>query len=157
MGLDMYLTRKKYIGAKYAHNNVTGTIDIKSNGISIPIDFSKVRYIDEEVGYWRKANAIHNWFVENVQDGEDDCREYYVEADKLLELLNICKAVKEDHSLAEELLPTVSGFFFGSTEYDEYYFQDIQDTIDMLTQILAEEEEYNKNKFYSDFTYQSSW
>ena len=29
--------------------------------------------IIEQVGYWRKANQIHNWFVENVQDGEDDC------------------------------------------------------------------------------------
>ena len=27
----------------------------------------------EEVGYWRKANAIHGWFVRNVQNGKDDC------------------------------------------------------------------------------------
>lgn len=72
-------------------------------------------------------------------------------------MLDICKQVKEDNSLAEELLPTVEGFFFGDTEYDEYYFDDIQYTIDTLTQILKEEDEYNKNHFYSEFTYTSSW
>ena len=157
MGLDMYLTRKKYIGAKYDHNNVTGNVDIKINGIVIPIDFKKITYIDEEVGYWRKANAIHNWFVDHVQEGVDDCKEYYVDFETLEELLGICKQVQENHDLAEELLPTIEGFFFGGTEYDEYYFDDIQRTIDILTKVIEEEEEYNKNKFYSEFTYQSSW
>lgn len=157
MGLDMYLTRKKYIGAKYDHNNVTGNVDIKINGIVVPIDFKKITYIDEEVGYWRKANAIHNWFVDHVQEGVDDCKEYYVDFETLEELLGICKQVQENHDLAEELLPTIEGFFFGGTEYDEYYFDDIQRTIDILTKVIEEEEEYNKNKFYSEFTYQSSW
>lgn len=157
MGLDMYLTRKKYIGAKYDHNNVTGSVDIKINGVVVPIDFKKITYIDEEVGYWRKANAIHNWFVDHVQEGVDDCKEYYVDFETLEELLGICKQVQENHDLAEELLPTIKGFFFGGTEYDEYYFDDIQCTIDILTKVIEEEEEYNKNKFYSEFTYQSSW
>lgn len=157
MGLDMYLIRKKYVGAKYKHNNVTGVIDIRTNGKTIPIDLKKVSYIEEEVGYWRKANAIHNWFVENIQDGEDDCREYWVSVEQLQELLDICKKVLENHNLAEDLLPSKPGFFFGSTEYDEYYFQDIQDTIDILTKVIEEEKEYNKNDFYSDLMYNSSW
>lgn len=47
--------------------------------------------IIDQVGYWRKANHIHNWFVENVQDGEDDCR-YHGEVTKedLEELLVSC-------------------------------------------------------------------
>ena len=102
MGLDMYLIRKKYVGAKYKHNNVTGVIDIRTNGKTIPIDFKKVSYIEEEVGYWRKANAIHNWFVENVQDGEDDCREYSVSVEQLQELLDTCKRVLKNHDLAED-------------------------------------------------------
>ena len=69
MGLDMYLSRKKYIGANWEHRGITGTIDIKQKDKSIPIDFNKVTYIEEEVGYWRKANQIHKWFVDNCQDG----------------------------------------------------------------------------------------
>lgn len=157
MGLDMYLTRKKYIGAKYEHNHVTGNVNIKIGEYSVPIDFNKITYIDEGVGYWRKANAIHNWFVNHVQDGEDDCKEYDVDFETLEELLGICKQIQENHDLAEELLPTIEGFFFGDTEYDEDYFDNIQHTINILTEIIEEEKEYNKNHFYSEFTYQSSW
>ena len=30
-------------------------------------------YEDNQIASWRKANAIHKWFVDNVQDGVDDC------------------------------------------------------------------------------------
>lgn len=88
MGLDQYLTRKHYIGANFAHNKVTGKIAIKSNGKPINIDLAKVAYIDERAGYWRKANQIHAWFVENVQNGVDDCKSYYVSRKDLQQLLD---------------------------------------------------------------------
>ena len=151
MGLDMYLTKSRYVGAEYEHRNVTGTIDIKIDGKPLPIKFKRVSYIDEAVCYWRKANQIHAWFVENVQDGEDNCARYYVDLEDLQELLNLCKQVQADHSRAEELLPSQSGFFFGNTEYDEWYFQDIDNTVAMLTDLLAED---NSG---CDFYYRSSW
>ena len=46
--------------------------------------------IHESVGYWRKANQIHGWFVENVQNGEDDCRMYEVTKGELMELRDLC-------------------------------------------------------------------
>ena len=141
--------------------------------------------IMEQVGYWRKANEIHNWFVENVQDGEDDC-DYHREVTKedLEELLDICNKVLascklvdgkiengynfdengnripilvdgkyvEDPSVAEELLPTTSGFFFGGTSYDEYYVEDIESTIDIITQAL-ETTDFETEMIY----YVSSW
>ena len=45
------------------------------------------------VAYWRKANAIHQWFVDNVQDGVDDCRNAYVPREKLIELRDLCQEV----------------------------------------------------------------
>lgn len=109
--------------------------------------------IIEQVGYWRKVNAIHNWFVENIQDGEDDCR-YHREVTKedLEELLDTCQEVLCNHDLAELILPTQCGFFFGSTEYDEYYFEDIKDTIDIITKVL-ETTDFDKEMIY----YVSSW
>lgn len=86
----MYLTREKYIGANYEHNQVKGIIDITVRGKKIPIDLKKVNCIRESVGYWRKANQIHKWFVDNVQDGNDDCKSYYVSTEDLEKLLNIC-------------------------------------------------------------------
>lgn len=53
--------------------------------------------IDDNVMYWRKANAIHQWFVDRVQDGKDDC-EYHDEVTKeiLEELRDKCKNVLEN-------------------------------------------------------------
>jgi len=124
--------------------------------------------IFETVADWRKANHIHNWFVENVQEGVDDCGTYEVTKEQLEELLDICKRVLaasklikgkikngqtlkdgewqdvyedgeyiEDNTVAQELLPTASGFFFGSTEYDQWYYSDIKDTIEIIENVLA--------------------
>ena len=48
----------------------------------------------QEVGYWRKANHIHNWFVQKVQNGIDQCEEHEVSREKMKELLAECKASK---------------------------------------------------------------
>lgn len=94
--------------------------------------------IFQNIAYWRKANQIHKWFVENVQGGTDDCNMYKVEKGQLEELLSTCKLVKENQKLASKLLPTQCGFFFGGTEYDEYYMEDIDHTIKALEKVLKE-------------------
>ena len=106
--------------------------------------------IDLKVGYWRKANQIHQWFVDNVQDGNDNCAEYYVDRDKLIELRELCKLALKDKDKAKELLPTQSGFFFGSTEIDEWYFQDVNATIEIINRCLEMPDTWT-------FKYQSSW
>lgn len=147
MGLDMYLDKEIYIGAEYKHREVTGTIDIKTCGTPIPVNFNKVSRIVERAMYWRKANAIHRFFVEQVQDGNDDCGRYYVSTEVMQDLLKRCQRVLDNHDLAQELLPTQSGFFFGSTEYDEWYFKDLQNTINEL-------KDFDEK---ADYFYTSSW
>jgi hypothetical protein len=92
--------------------------------------------LEVQVAYWRKANHIHKWFVDHVQNGNDDCEEYRVSRDQLQLLLDNCKLVLMNKEEAKTLLPRQEGFFFGSYEYDEFYWQDIQDTIDQLEKIL---------------------
>lgn len=53
----------------------------------------KPRYIEYTAMYWRKANAIHNWFVQNVQSGNDDCGHYDVSKDDLITLRDLCDIV----------------------------------------------------------------
>lgn len=149
MGLDMYLSKKIYVGAEYCQKPVT--VIVKKGDEEIKVCPKKVSYIIETAAYWRKANAIHNWFVKNVQDGVDDCKEYDVSREQLKELLKLCKKVANKHERAEELLPAVDGPFFGDTEYDEYYFTDIKNTICHLSEVLKNSTEDN------EFTYCSSW
>ena len=148
MGLDMYLTKEVYIGANYEHRKMTGNIEIYENGKLIPIKFETVSEIILQVGYWRKANAIHKWFVDNVQDGVDECQRSYVSKDDLQSLLDVCKKVKNDNSLASGLLPAQSGFFFGGTDYDEWYYADLDHTIEVLEGALEDG---------GNFYYQASW
>ena len=109
--------------------------------------------IMEQVGYWRKANAIHKWFVDNIQDGEDDCR-YHREVTKedLEELRDICHEVLCNPDVAEERLPTQDGFFFGGTDYDEWYIDNLKTTIEIVDKVLATTD-FDKEMIY----YRSSW
>jgi hypothetical protein len=149
MGLDMYLNKKVYVGAEYEHRNVTGVISIFSNGEQIPVNFGNVLSIEERAGYWRKANAIHQWFVDNVQDGKDECQESYLPIKDAQRLLDTVNAVLEDHDKAAELLPTQNGFFFGGTEYNEYYFDDLRHTKEIMESVVADAD--------GEYYYQSSW
>lgn len=159
MGLDMYLYKKTYV-KRWEHIQENYQIQITKNGKEVDeIKPERISFIQEEVGYWRKANQIHKWFVDNVQQGEDNYGEYYVEISDLMNLLNICKEIKENPAKAELLLPTQSGFFFGDTNYDEYYFQNIQKTIEII-EALLKEQSFDKNGrayFLGDFYYTSSW
>lgn len=105
----------------------------------------------DEVMYWRKSNAIHRWFVQNVQNGVDDCDRYPVTWKQLNSLLKTCKMVLKNHQLSSSLLPPQEGFFFGSTEVDENYFEDLKNTVKKLKDVL---------KVYPEdqtFYYYSSW
>ena len=153
MGLDMYLNRKTYV-KQWSHQTPEEKFEVTITKGGKPydgIDLTNVTHIEEEVGYWRKANQIHRWFVENVQSGVDNCGEYSVGKSQLEELLNVCREVLNDHSKAEDLLPSAAGFFFGNTDYDEYYYDDLERTIVMLDKILGET---NPNQ---DIYYSSSW
>lgn len=148
----MYLNKHIFVGAPYEYRKVTGTIKLKTNGEQIKINTKKVLTIVERSMYWRKANHIHNWFVKNVKDGIDDCKEYYVTMEQLKDLLEVCQKVMDDRSQAALLLPTQEGFFFGSTDYDEDYFADIEYTIRMLSTVTSEDVSKQVDYYYS-----SSW
>ena len=150
-------TFKKWCGIDYA--------DLPKKAIKFYQPFYTTKYalwdenrhcgwkqIEEEVAYWRKANAIHKWFVENVQAGVDNCGYYEVSQYQLQELLDVCKQVYENPSSASELLPTTRGFFFGSTDYDEWYIEDIRHTGEMLSKIL-QETDFDKQMI----AYRASW
>ena len=144
----------------------------------------------DEAMYWRKANQIHNWFVNNIQEGKDDCGNYILKRKDVEKLLNVCKKVKEEfdkstqkvgkvpngqtlnretgrweditedgnvfenlnYEKIRKLLPTTQGFFFGSTNIDQWYLMDIKNTIDGLEKVLKETN-FRTHYLY----YNSSW
>jgi hypothetical protein len=180
MGLDMYLSKKIYVkNWDFYKSEEKWEISVKRGGYPIVFPFKCV-YLEFEVAYWRKANAIHKWFVDHVQGGEDRCQTSHVTREELQQLYELCHTVKElakteevkadiptinekgvqseEHTIRvisnpkeiAELLPTQEGFFFGDTDYDEWYLRDIDNTIAMLSAALAD-------PIDGEFYYEASW
>lgn len=160
MGLDMFLHQRvsgfSISNSDYKivdkNNKCVDDIVIKNKDGEIMLDIplnSQDFYISKEVIYLRKANHIHKWFVDNVQNGVDDCNSYGVSYDKLMELKNICDNVikSKDDKLSKNTLPTQNGFFFGPTEYGEYYYESTLELYNALNNI----------KNFGYFYYESSW
>lgn len=183
MGLDMYLNKRTYIGNDYKEPDKQVKIEVEDSknfmGEPIKIQQGRVSEIVEQVGYWRKANQIHNWFVQNVMDGDDRCQDFDVSTEQLKELLDLVDTVlkasvlvkgkiqngtqykdgKEtpimedgkyikNPAVAQKLLPNTSGFFFGSQAYDQYYYDDLVHTKEILEQAIKEG---------GDYSYRPSW
>ena len=153
MGLDMYLYGKKYVSG-WGHNPDTTQFDtIRALFPDVPIsDDSKSLVVQFTVGYWRKANAVHNWFVQNVQGGLDECEPHYVERSQLEKLRDDCKLellVPVGDRGAGVVEPT-SGFFFGNDERDEWYYRSLEDTVKIIDTCLEMSTDWS-------FEYQSSW
>ena len=177
MGLDMYLTKKTYVQVWEHHKpEERFEVVVKKGGVTYPnIKPEKVKYVEEEVMYWRKFNALHGWFVNECGDGKDECQEMYVSEDKLKEILNLLKQVKmildnskivtkvltdwnnEEYEVSVydcdkelfDLFPPTEGFFFGSTEIVESFKEDVERSITIF------EESVNDNS--GDYYYQASW
>jgi len=146
MGLDMYLELNRHV-SKYSGDDEETIEAIKTLG-GRDLEPSSITY---RAAYWRKANQIHKWFVDNIQCGNDDCGRYYVSRDDLQNLINVCKEVQADYSKVGKLLPPSEGFFFGSQDIDSGYWHDILITIEQLEKALK------VSTGHDYFEYHASW
>jgi hypothetical protein len=162
MGLDMYLQRRKNM----LQQDFSDAHDDKLSGVI----------------YWRKANAIHKYFVDYgklAHDGAPDVGYYYIDRQDLIHLIERIisilngpeitetityhkiaedmNEVREDVKynlnieLAKELLPTTSGFFFGGTDYNHWYHEDLVRTLDILKRELAATPENETWYYYASW------
>ncbi len=161
MGLDMYLYVEEYVSRKdYEKKDEQGEYADSTQFVAIAKELRAGKYLDENswtgltvnvpVGYWRKANAIHGWFVDNCADGVDECQPIRVSREDLEVLLENCQAVLSSPKSAEKVLPPQSGFFFGSTEVDKYYLEDLRYTVKLIKKLLADTK-------LDSVIYQASW
>jgi hypothetical protein len=156
MGLDMYLYRREYL-SNYSwgseHDNEKSAFHVIADAIGIqPCGGAPHIQVEVCVAYWRKANAIHKWFCD-LDGGRDECQNIYVTRKNLVELSELCRTALLHPAMAASVLPTQPGFFFGSTDYDEWYMEDMKNTVAQLDKVLESVPEGSWN----DFIYRSSW
>lgn len=108
-----------------------------------------------EMCRWRKFNALHSWMVTHVQGGVDECEPHIVPKSKIEGLHSILWQVREAGpgrpDVAREILPTQAGFFFGSIDYDQWYYEDVKRGVDELELAMREQ------RPDTDLVYRSSW
>lgn len=179
MGLDMYLMKELTVYGEFDHRKVNkDEIKITTNGKEYSFYANEISEVTFQLLYWRKANAIHSWFVRNIQNGVDDCGRYNVSRAQLKELVKVCKQTlfildKADYTedtstdfftnkeftyktynVDEDELPLTptAGFFFGSLNIDEWFYSDVERTVKVLEKELETPEDCELS-----YIYHSSW
>lgn len=167
MGLDMYLYADTSVSRVYFPQNADSYDSVEKSPVFEEIasllgvkDLLTDEWVSMQVrvpvAYWRKANAIHNWIVNACAGGKDECQEIYISPEKAQELVDLCEQVLSVRTsqYSASMLPTASGFFFGGTDYDDWYYKDVEHTRDVFRTLL----EYNSvNQVFDRVIYQASW
>lgn len=120
MGLDIqFYKTKKQDWKEYQHNENLSTDD---GTLSL-----------SEVAYFRKVNFLVRYF-----NYEDNLSLIEIDKCQIENLIDVCAEVLEtkNESVSEILLPTTSGFFFGSTDYDRYYYESVEEVLLTFRDIL---------------------
>jgi len=182
MGLDMYFYKKTYVKnwSHFKPEYQTQVVTMTGGEVREDIKPERVSYIIEEIGYWRKFNALHGFIVSNFAE-QDDCKPIYLDISNLEEIRKVLgevlailekskkipkvENVSSDRVIEEiiydckneieAIFPPTEGFFFGSQEINNWFKDNVEYSIDVIENALKEYEEHPKVSM--DFYYQASW
>lgn len=156
MGLDIYFHKTKRTEWERFQNEMAAYENLPENEQN-NIDTYR-NFGPEEIGYFRKVNFLMSFFNydgnceykeitrERLQALRDACAEIAKMEPVRVEVTQYSSggtAEAKDYSLADkercaELLPTQSGFFFGNTDYDQWYFQDVKEVLVWVDGVLSD-------------------
>ncbi len=192
MGLDMYLSAKRFASGyeflpeekREFYKKIVKLAGVKGS------ERAQSAEISVTIGYWRKANAIHGWFVRELADGKDECQRIYVtrenletlraeclkglsqkpevlvpalsstvaidmgKTDPMTAIVDMMTVQAHAHEFNDETdtdpLRPIKGYFFGDTTKDEWYYEDLSETVRICDEALALPDDWA-------FEYQASW
>ena len=159
MGLDMYIHKVKKTDHsikeleeldRNAQPDNPALVEFQPLAQPFPDLESPFYSIFHQVAYWRKFNALHQWFVTNVQLGIDNCGNYELTTDHLRELLEVLEEVFNLKNATK--LPPTQGFFWGSIEVDDHYWYNVSTAIKTISDLIFDTD-WSKERLF----YQSSW
>ena len=181
MGLDMYLYKKTYVRQwSHRKPEDQFEVIVKKGGVTYPnIKSERISYVTEQIMYWRKANQIHGWFCQNGDEITPEVS-YRVSKTDLEVLMETCKTVLEvlnkapkktvqvvggwkdgeqymvdvevyDEDVIKDILPPTEGFFYGTYEIDEWYKENIEETLKFLQEELPNCEDDDEFEYYGSW------
>ena len=93
MGLDIYLTKKTFIGAMFSSSEVGGIISLTKKGVPIPIKTERLVYVVEDIFHGRKTYWLQEWLNHELPDGLPNTGEQEIGDDVLTRLHEACTQV----------------------------------------------------------------
>lgn len=162
MGLDMHVSRTVAESTWSEKNPQT------CDGIAIPFNGDgrgSMREQKDRIGYFRKFNALHGYIVDEFAGGEDNCQEIGLDRESVDKIIEALEQAEADPASEMNPLQPRSGFFFGSTEIDEYYLADVKQALALFRWIAGLMESEEGRQFVMDddgtrwitYSYQASW
>ena len=113
MGLDMYFSRRTYVGKlkntkdsddRWSERDVDN-MELKFDDADLShVNLKNVRYIEEVFGEFRKFNALHGYVVDNFASGVDNCQTIYLDIDDLIQIHEMLSLVKESLSIGDKVI-----------------------------------------------------
>jgi hypothetical protein len=82
--------------------------------------------------YYRKVNFLYAYFADRLEN--EQCLVTRHDVEDIIDRANKVLLAHDD-SVSMELLPTQCGFFFGSTDYDDWYFADVKDCLTQMKKL----------------------
>ena len=164
MGLDMYFYARKTTYKSFSKWDKPDRADETNypEDLKIFSDYiydrnfksvqTETRY---QIGYFRKFNALHSYIVKTFANGIDNCQDiilYKEDVEKIKKVLDDVLNVHQQAEKAKEILPTQSGFYFGGTDYDEFYFDEVKVAADLMQSFL---DNFDFESY--QLVYQASW
>ena len=142
MGLDINVTK---IAKSMVKTNTNGWKDYEKLIDELnDIDCENFEFL----AYFRKVNFLFEFFSGSLN--EEETTEVITKGE-MEELIEKCEFVLNNRDKASEILPTCDGFFFGSLDYDDYYFESVAKVLLSFQVIL---ENYSDDYLYIiDFSY----
>lgn len=121
---------KNYTNYEFTYERMLNNVENIEGVKQFFADFIKRYYAESDI-YFRKVNFVYRYFADKM---EDEC--CFVTRGEMEDIVDRCERVLNNEGEAEDLLPTMAGFFFGSTDYDDWYYKDVEDCKKQFSKML---------------------
>ena len=90
MGLDIYLSKKTFIGAKYKSQAITGSISLFKRGKKIPVKLERLTYVIEDIYHGSKTHWLHHWLDVELPECLGNAEDQEISEDLIDRLHDAC-------------------------------------------------------------------
>ena len=95
MGLDIYISKKTFIGAMFHASGIGGVISITKRGNQIPIKLQRVAYVIENIYHGSKTHWLHNWLNRELPEELMNAKGCEISEDVMDRLHRVCIEILE--------------------------------------------------------------